>query len=1100
MKRILSAMLMLCVLLVCLMGTVEADTMADTSATSGIDVVIVLDMTASMDGSNNPDARTKNDEYNYRLDAAAMLISMLDMDSSRVAVVPFAWEPFEDQIIDLTSVPDSTSRNELVQQVYALKDYGTKPNTNIGAALMRANQILQQRDDVGNEPMIVLLTDGNNDMSGSKQTVTNSLRWDSTNQTIYSEGTQTYTTKTANTVTKEAVDCAYALQYPIYAIALNQDPDVAAAGGLSLRAISEGSGLRDGCRMVSKNDASSLPEYFADFLAARIGSSVQLSASPEKVEGMENTYEVTIPVLNQSVMEINIILPVRLANAKETSKWGKGIDASSIKMYDSNGNLLSNASDVQILRNDNAHFTMVKVRNPQPNGLWTLRFTSNTDPNNISFNILYNYNIKLQSSVESTTTRVDGLYKSDKLEITSWFINADGTKASDNNLYADHRGEAGFEDWMTIQGSWQLYQDMDGKRTLQREGTLLSDETLRCFRADVDLSETILQDGNYVLVVSAQGAGLNRSVEQNFVLLNHAPEAKDYDITLNVNSTDDTEDAAATWTVEGTSGVLPVKVQDLVKDADGDQLSYTLKALNNAGSIVTMEMDESTGTFTYRTTQDGDKLASGDAVYTLYYDDGCTNGAGSMNITFHVVSGVDEMQKAYTPVVTVNGMPGNTPDTWLKNTDLTLSVQLKDVNGGYADAEVLNRLSVRVDAVNTTADEKVSFTEDSQQDNSRDFTINTGNKAANIDVTVTIGLFDPIKLTVNIPNQEAPVAAASQAATIYCNGNGVPSFLKGLIGEETSQDAAELNVDIEAEKLFTDGDNDVLTYAAPTFILDESSVAAEASMITAEETGENAYHILVDSSSTSIFHDTFTVTMNIVATDGDGVTSAVPYTKTFTVVDLHNKFLTLAVIVGIALAALIVLILIIHQLRKPRFARLAISVTEEPSMYETSRQELPNTKAPVNAMKLGVSGENCGVSNAQLLNVLLKPARASKAIDVVCKKIEADYEITMGEKPLKAGQKVRWQMEGELRIRRMNEDSALVLKLCENQENNGMADFMDHAGGADDWTSDIHDFENTASKKSKRVSRSARKNTKQDTHENNPDDWNNAGGNDGYAF
>ena len=1100
MKKILSAMLMLCTLLVCLTGTVQADTMADTSATSGIDVVIVLDMTASMDGSNNPDARTKNDEYNYRLDAAAMLISMLDMDSSRVAVVPFAWEPFEDQIINLTSVPDSTSRNQLVQQVYALKDYGTKPNTNIGAALMRANQILQQRDDVGNEPMIVLLTDGNNDMSGSKQTVTNSLRWDSANQTIYSEGTQTYTTATANAVTKEAVDCAYVLQYPIYAIALNQDPDVSAAGGLSLRSISEGSGLRDGCRMVSKNDASSLPEYFADFLAARIGSSVQLSASPEKVEGMENTYEVTIPVLNQSVMEINIILPVRLANAKETSKWGKGIDASSIKMYDSNGELLSNASDIQILRNDNAHFAMVKVRNPQPNGLWTLRFVSNTDPNNISFNILYNYNIKLQSSVDSTTTRVDGLYKSDKLTISSWFVNADGSKASDNNLYADHRGEAGFEDWMTIQGSWQLYQELDGKRTLQREGTLLSDETLRCFRADVDLSETILQDGNYVLVVSAQGAGLDRSVEQNFVLLNHAPEAKDYDITINVNSTDDTEDAAATWTVEGTSGVLPVKVQDLVKDADGDQMSYTLQAMNNAGSIVTLEMDESTGTFTYRTTQDGNKVASGDAVYTLSYNDGCTDGTGSIKITFHVVSGVDEMQKAYTPVVTLSGTPGSTPDTWLKNTDLTLSVQLKDVNGGYADAEVLNRLSVRVDAVNATEDEKVSFTEDAQQDDSRDFTINTGNKAANIDVTVTIGLFDPMKLTVNIPNQEAPVAAASQAATIYCNGADVPSFLKSLIGEETPQDAADLNVNIEAEKLFTDGDNDTLTYAVPTFVLEGTGMAADAAMVSTEKTGEDAYHILVDSSSTGIFHDTFTVIMNIVATDGDGVASAVPYTKTLTVVDLHNKFLTLVVIVGIVLAVLIVLILIIHQLRKPRFARLAISVTEAPSMYENSRLELPNSKAPVNAMRLGVNGENCGASNQQLLNVLLKPDRASKTINVVCKKIEPDYEITMSEKALKAGKKVQWKLDGELKIRRMNEESGLVLKLCEKDAGNAMNAFMNNAGGADEWKSDDQGSQNAAPKKSKRVSRSAKKNAKQDTHEGNANDWNTGDGKGGFMF
>lgn len=415
-------------------------------------------------------------------------------------------------------------------------------------------------------------------------------------------------------------------------------------------------------------------------------------------------------------------------------------------------------------------------------------------------------------------------------------------------------------------------------------------------------------------------------------------------------------------------------------------------------------------------------------------------------------------------------------------------------------AEVLNRLSVRVDAVNTTTGEKVSFTEVAQQDNRRDFTVNTGNKAANLDITVTIGLFEPIKLTACIPNQNAPAATASQTATIYCNGAGVPSFLKGLIGEETPQDAVELNVDIEAENLFTDGDNDTLTYSAPAFVLDENGTAADAAMISAEKTGKDSYRILVDSSSTGVFHDTFTVIMNITATDGDGVTSVVPYAKTFTVVDLHNKYLTLAAITGIALAALIVLILVIHQLRKPRFTRLAISVTEEPSMYETSRLELPNCKTPVNALQCGVNGENSSVSNTQLQNVILKPARAAKAIDVVCKKIETDYEITMSDKSLKAGKKVRWYLDGELKIRRMNEECALVMKLCEKQTIDGADSFMSDAGGADDWASDEQGFENAASKKSKRLNRSVKKASKQDAHKGNDDEWSSGDGNDGFGF
>ncbi len=145
--------------------------------------------------------------------------------------------------------------------------------------------------------------------------------------------------------------------------------------------------------------------------------------------------------------------------------------------------------------------------------------------------------------------------------------------------------------------------------------------------------------------------------------------------------------------------------------------------------------------------------------------------------------------------------------------------------------------------------------------------------------------------------------------------------------------------------------------------------------------------------------------------------------------------------IAIAVIAAIVMVLIIHQIRKPRFARLEIAVTEEPSMYESSYVELPNSKKPMNALRCGVNGENCDVSNAQLQSVILKPARSAKAIDVVCKKIEADYEVTMGGKALKAGKKVRWHLDGELKIRRMNEESALVMKLCEKQRDDGVEDF-----------------------------------------------------------
>ena len=94
MKRILSMLLLACMIWSCVfsMGLAEDEAtgpentggqlgeMEDQAAAQGVDLVIVLDMTNSMDNYE------MNDVHNYRFDAAAMLIGMLDMDGSRVAV------------------------------------------------------------------------------------------------------------------------------------------------------------------------------------------------------------------------------------------------------------------------------------------------------------------------------------------------------------------------------------------------------------------------------------------------------------------------------------------------------------------------------------------------------------------------------------------------------------------------------------------------------------------------------------------------------------------------------------------------------------------------------------------------------------------------------------------------------------------------------------------------------------------------------------------------------------------------------------------------------------------------------------------------------
>lgn len=156
MKKLFAVLLVVCMTLTMLCTTVFAAPVPDTTAHTGIDVVIVLDITNSMSGKNGS-TKTNDIDFN-RLDAAAMLVGMLDMEGSRVALITFAAHP--EVVSELTSVEQVQERVQLVNRVYDQRE--TKAHTNIGAALMMANKLLDDRTDTRNRPMIVLLTDGEN--------------------------------------------------------------------------------------------------------------------------------------------------------------------------------------------------------------------------------------------------------------------------------------------------------------------------------------------------------------------------------------------------------------------------------------------------------------------------------------------------------------------------------------------------------------------------------------------------------------------------------------------------------------------------------------------------------------------------------------------------------------------------------------------------------------------------------------------------------------------------------------------------------------------------------------------------------------------------
>ena len=1060
-KRILTVLLAVCLLFGMVSFAAGEETAGDTSATSGIDVVIVLDMTNSMRKENN----RGNDPFGYRIDATAMLIGMLDMEGSRVAIVPFAGKVMDDIMIkDLTDVSTTESRRDLINHIYEKYPSKISPMTNIGAGLMKANQILLSRGEgETNQPMIVLLSDGENDMenvSGNEKRdgaqVPDLLRYE--NGEIVNKGNQYCNTRTAEIITQEAYQCAKDHQIPIYTVCLNTDPNYTGKFNMSpsLTAMSRGTGAGK-TEEVSATEADKLPAYFAKVLADQIGSSVQYAADAVDVGG--GYYEVEIPVLNRSVMETNIILPVKSTQAGKGQI--SGIDVSTLELTDSNGERQNESENVTIMKDvtnrggSRGHFAMIKIRQPQDNsvpvGKWKLRFKSDTAPTGINFNILYRYNIKLMASLESATGS-STLYKTDSINVTSYFTGSDNQPSSDESLYRPVPEDAGDDEWMYVKCSWQLYKAAaDNSRVGDplAEGQLDVDNVQHLFKKQIRLSEITLSDGSklkhgaYKLVVQADGAGLKREVELSLNLENHEPTAEDYAEKIIVNKTDEGR-GGPSW--QAGSGVLAKTAEMIVQDADNDPVQFSIEPVGDANSYATMAVAPEGGSITYTTVQNGDKVKRGSPEFILSYND--QDGAlGQVHIKLEIHSQIDEVFDNYDLIVTPE-----TDAKFKKNTPLTVTASLKGKDGKPdATTEVIEKLQPKVSIKNLTDGSDVAVEQDMAVAGSAlEYTVeSTGNKAAQWQITVTIDPYEPVIKTIDIPGDNPPKSVAKESVTINCGGEGVPGFLHSLIGEDTPDNDPMRLVSVKG--LFTDddGETDTLVYSEPRFINPDTKEETDPAVISATGTDGN-YTIKVSGEATGLFHYSMQSEMHITATDGDGKTA--DFVRTITIVDLHNKMITYLLIILAAIVALIILILIIHQIRKPRFPMLNMTIREEPSLYETGSEPLSPVKTPTNVNAIGVDGDMAnkhGISMELLQNIIVRPIRSRTSVGVVCKKAFPGHEVLLEDVRLKPKKLYTWKIGEDLTVRSENGEGLVAIKLEDRTtENVDVADEFED----DSWT------------------------------------------------
>ena len=124
-----------------------------------LDLAIVIDESGSMSYPTN----SKNDEFGYRHDAAAMLLGLCDAKQSRAALIPFSTNVVDESVVsgvnklvDIDLVTNESARKSMIDllkndsnttgTIDTLYEFSVKKGgqTDIGGALERAVDVLTE--------------------------------------------------------------------------------------------------------------------------------------------------------------------------------------------------------------------------------------------------------------------------------------------------------------------------------------------------------------------------------------------------------------------------------------------------------------------------------------------------------------------------------------------------------------------------------------------------------------------------------------------------------------------------------------------------------------------------------------------------------------------------------------------------------------------------------------------------------------------------------------------------------------------------------------------------------------------------------------------
>ncbi|MEK4363475.1 VWA domain-containing protein [Paenibacillus sp. FSL M8-0212] len=325
-------MVLLAILTLLLPQALLPQAAAAQAQTSGIDAVLVADVSNSMNTS---------DRDKISNEAMKMFIDMLPVQGDKVGIVAYTDQvEREKAMLEIQSDADKSSLKDFIDQL------GRGPYTDVSVGVAEAVNILNHGADPSHSPMIVLLADGNNDFNKTKGR------------------TQAQSDADLAKSVKEAQDQGI----PVYTIGLNAD------GKLNKDALADLAKQTGGKSFIT-DTPDDLPQILSEIFADHAKLNVVKLPS---VTGNGSYQEVTVNVPNDSVLEANIsIMSSKPVEVQLTDPSGQAVD------------LNSDAAKLSTSKS----YSLVKLLKPQE-GDWKLR-VKGAPKDSIDINLLFNYDLQL---------------------------------------------------------------------------------------------------------------------------------------------------------------------------------------------------------------------------------------------------------------------------------------------------------------------------------------------------------------------------------------------------------------------------------------------------------------------------------------------------------------------------------------------------------------------------------------------------------------------------------------------------------------------------------------------------------------------------------